>query len=57
MKFKESDMKKYSLIKSEEKKPCMICKEETIFIDYCCEGMLCSSECSEKFYNMVAEQE
>lgn len=57
MKFSEKDLKKYTLIVSEEEKPCMMCKENTKYIDYCCEGRLCSSECSDKFYKLVAEEE
>lgn len=57
LKFKECDIKKYTLLKSEKEMPCMMCKENTKFIDYCCEGRLCSTECSKKFYDIVAKQE
>ena len=55
MKFQDSDMKNYSLIKSENLGQCFICKEETYFIDYCCEGRLCSSECHDKYYEQLME--
>lgn len=49
-KFKDEDMKKYSLIKSNHMEKCMNCDEQTEYIEYCCEGRLCSSECHDAFY-------
>ena len=57
MKFTENDLIKYSLIISKEEKPCIICKENTRFIEFCCEGRLCSKECHDKFYDIVSAQE
>lgn len=40
---------------SSRSEPCMICKEPTVFIDYCSEGRLCSDECDSVFYSKVEE--
>ena len=55
--FTYSDMYDNCLIKSEEKEKCFMCGNYTYYIDYCAEGRLCSKECSEEFYKMVAEDE
>jgi len=55
MKFQDSDLDKYTLMKGKELGQCFICKEETYFIDYCCEGKLCSSECHDKYYEQLNE--
>lgn len=39
------------LIESEEKKPCVMCGEETEFIEIYSEGRFCSEECMNKFYD------
>jgi hypothetical protein len=52
-KFKDEDMKNHSLIKSEELQGCMICGEPTPYIEYICEGRLCSEECQDAFYKMM----
>ena len=57
MKFTDKDLKTKSLIKSKEKKPCLICKQPTEYIDWCSEYRLCSTECEQKFYDLVREQE
>ena len=57
MKFTDKDLKTKSLIKSKEKKPCLICKQDTEYIDWCSESRLCSTECEQKFYDLVREQE
>ena len=57
MKFTDKDLKTKSLIKSKEKKPCLICKQDTEYIDWCSEYRLCSTECEQKFYDLVREQE
>ena len=57
MKFTDKDLKTKSLIKSKEKKPCLICKQDTEYIDWCSEYRLCSTECEQKFYDLVKEQE
>ena len=43
MKFQDSDLENYTLMKGKELGKCFICKEETYYIDYCCEGRVCSS--------------
>jgi len=53
MKFQDSDLDKYTLMKGKELGKCFVCKEETYFIDYCCEGRLCSSECHDKIYSQL----
>ena len=55
MKFQDSDLDKYTLMKGKELDKCFICKEETYYIDYCCEGRLCSSECHDLFYEQLNE--
>ena len=55
MKFQDSDLEKYTLMKSKKLEKCFICKEETYYIDYCCEGRLCSSECHDIFYKKLKE--
>jgi len=55
MKFQDSDLDKYTIMKGKELDQCFICKEETYFIDYCCEGRLCSSECHDKFYEQLMD--
>ena len=57
MKFTDKDLKTNSLIKSKEKKPCLICKQPTEYIDWCSEYRLCSTVCEQKFYDLVREQE
>ena len=52
-KFSDEDMKKYTLIKSEDKKGCLMCYNHTEYIDYICEGRMCSTECSEAFYKIM----
>jgi hypothetical protein len=49
--FTDDDMKKFSLIKGEELKPCMICKELTPYIEVCAEARMCSKECYDEFYD------
>lgn len=44
-------------IKTSEKKKCMICKKKTDRLDMVCEGFLCSVDCDNKFYKMVAQHE
>lgn len=57
-KFTDNDMNNYCLIKSKEGvKPCFICKEPTEYIEYCCEGRLCSTECHDNFYKEVMATE
>ena len=53
MKFQDSDMPNYSLMKSKKLEKCFMCKEKTYYIDYCCEGRLCSSECHDKYYSQL----
>jgi len=50
MKFRDSDLKNYSLMKSKKLDKCFVCQEGTYYIDYCCEGRVCSTECHDKFY-------
>ena len=51
MKFTDESLKKYSLIKSEDKKPCAKCGELTEFVEYCYELRLCSEECLQEINN------
>lgn len=44
-------------IVSKNKGKCMICGHETNLIDPCAETYLCSSECEEKFDQMMIEYE
>ena len=54
MKFTDESIKKYSLIKSDDKKPCCKCGEPTEYIEFCYELRLCSKEClqeiNDEFY-------
>jgi len=51
--FTDEDMKKYTLIKTKDKKGCTMCYNHTEYIDYICEGRMCSTECSEAFYKIM----
>jgi len=57
MKFQDSDLDKYTLMKSETLGKCSMCKEDTYYIDYCCEGRMCSTECHDKFYIELMERD
>jgi hypothetical protein len=52
-KFTDKDMANHSLIKSKELQGCMMCKEPTPYIEFICEGRLCSEECQDAFYKMM----
>jgi len=52
-KFTDGDMKRYTLIKSKDKKGCTMCYNQTEYIDYICESRMCSAKCSEVFYKMM----
>lgn len=61
MKFNDTHLVNYTLIKDRDgiKKPCMICKEPTEYIDFCYEGRICSTECLDKMdesYNEIVAQ-
>lgn len=53
MKFTDKDMESHSLIKGKYEKPCIICGEKTVYIDFCSEGHICSTECEEKFNRIL----
>jgi hypothetical protein len=52
----DNDMKKYGLIKGRVGK-CLMCVDKTEYIDYCSEAHFCSTECLDKFYKIVSENE
>lgn len=52
-KFNENNIGKYTVKKDELKKPCMICKDNTQYIDYCCEVRICSEECYKKLTEYI----
>ena len=56
-KFTDEDIKRYTLIKAENKKGCLMCYNQTEYIDYICEGRMCSTECSETFYKQMSQSE
>lgn len=45
------------MMECKETQGCMICSRPTKFLEVCCEGRLCSTECSDAFYKMVEDQE
>jgi hypothetical protein len=51
--FTDEDIKNYSLIKDDKLAGCMVGKQPTQYIEYCCEGRLCSKECHDIFYKQV----
>lgn len=55
MKFKDYKEKNgiKSIIKSDNIKPCLICKELTPYIEVFSESHFCSEECVDKFYEQV----
>jgi hypothetical protein len=55
-KLVDNDMKKYGLIKGENKK-CVMCDNKSEYIEYCSEGHFCSTECLDEFYKKVSENE
>ena len=57
MKFTENHVYDYGLITCDYKRPCMMCGEETEYIEWFCQGRLCSTECYEEFYQLVADNE
>ena len=57
MKFTDNDMCNYNLMKSEADKPCLICGDDTKYIEYCSEGRMCSKLCHDKFYDLVGKNE
>lgn len=48
MKFKDVDINKYSLLKAEDKEPCVVCKELTEYIEFCYEVRCCCKKCLDK---------
>ena len=48
-KFTDEDMKKYTLMKVNDKKGCTMCYNQTEHIDYICEDRMCGTESSEMF--------
>ena len=56
-KYNDNDLRNDTLIKSKEMKECIVCGQPTYYIDYICEGRICSNECSEKFYNELIESQ
>lgn len=54
MKFdKVENYRDYGVIKAENKEQCVVCGEETNFIDYCFEARLCSEECQDKLIDLM----
>ena len=52
-KFNDSNLTGYTVVKDELKKPCIICKENTKYIDYCCEVRICSVKCYKKLTKTI----
>ena len=52
-KFNDSNLIGCTVIKDELEKPCIICKENTKYIDYCCEARICSEECYKKLTKII----
>jgi hypothetical protein len=52
-KFSDEDMKKYCLIKADKPDKCMMCKEDTLYIEYISESRLCSEACNSKLYELI----
>lgn len=46
-----------TLIVGEDRRPCLICKEPTEFVDFCSEGRFCSDECQRSFYDRLAQDQ
>lgn len=46
-KFDDIDIRKYTVIEVHTQKPCVVCGDNTKYIDYCCECRVCSKECYE----------
>ena len=57
MKFNKDNISQYTILEGNELKPCIMCKAPTMFIYYCAEAGMCSSECYDKFAKLVAEHE
>lgn len=57
MLFNKDNINDYTMLKCDELKPCIMCKTPTMFIDYCAEARMCSSECYKEFAKIVAEAE
>lgn len=53
-KFNDNNMDKYTLMKCDTSKPCMICGENTNFLDYCCEARVCSINCYDKLTELIS---
>lgn len=54
-KFTDEMIDQYFLLKADDFKNCLMCKEPTQYIDICCEGRLCSVECHDEFYRKFNE--
>lgn len=54
-KFNDNNLKDYTIIKGESEAPCEICKENTRYIDYCCEVHVCSEECYKELAKIISE--
>lgn len=53
-KFNDNNIDRYTIMKCDTFKPCMICKEDTNFLDYCCEARICSIDCYEKLTELIS---
>lgn len=53
----DKDMKSQCLIKSDIKKKCMMCENQSEYIEYLSEAYFCSTECIDEFYKLVFENE
>jgi len=53
LKFTDNDMGIYMLMKKDKYDKCLMCDDETNYVEILSHGKFCSSECLNMFYEIV----
>ena len=53
-KFQNDNIGERTIIKGKLDYDCLICKDKTNYIDYCCEVPVCSTECYDELTNQIS---
>ena len=57
MNFSSENMVKYNVIKIESTVKCSICNKDTNYLDYWSDNRFCSTECLDKYYKWLKQNE
>ena len=55
-KFNDYILSAYTIVKDEIEKSCIVCKENTKYIDYCLETRICSEECYVEITKLISHK-